>query len=427
MSIRDKYKATPTLVLKKVKEEEDIDLQSGRGSDFLSIDDGLNKFRIFPKHEGEETFFHKRGYHWVSYEKDGEIKRTNVPNSRVHGGTEMDMIDEYIKYARLILDASDPLDAKKLKDMVSYPTGIHMSTTWLLYANKIVKNKPDTFGLLEIKKLVRDAMNELSIIEDESEAMEMDPFTDPDEGKPILLTYNPNAKKASDYYKLQLSKNSLPLSEEEFERFEKVSPLSKLSLLQYGITQFETALEGLRIFDEENEIGIFETDEFQEIIETVKAQYDGKAGKDVEDIKTTKKSVVKGKKEEPATKKTVSKKVVVEEEAEDEPEAEEAEETNDVDEYEEMARPDLIKALRALDAEVKIYKSTTDDSLREQIRALVAVDEDEPEAEEAEETEEEVEEVKPVAKKPETKIKTAAAASGGAKLSLADIKNKLKK
>ena len=424
-SIRDKFTATKTAVLKKNKEEEDLNLNSGRGSDFLTIETGLNKFRIFPKHEGEEAFSHIRSYHWVSYEKDNEIKRTNVPNSRVHGGTDKDIIDKYISAVRSTLDAADADDAKKLKDMVSFPNGIHMSTTWLVYANKVVKGKPDQFGLLELKKTVRDAMNELSIVEDESEAIEMDPFTDPDEGKPILVTYNDKAKKAADYYKTQLSKNVLPLTDEELERFEKVQPLSKNGLLQYTIVQFETAVEGLRIYDEENEIGVFETDEFQEIIEEVKLQYDTKVGREVEE-KSTKKVATKE-----ATKKVATKKAVVVEEDDDEEEApfEEAEEDDDVveetaegDEYDEMERPELIKTLRSLDAEVKILKSMEDDTLREMIRERAGEGE---EAEEAEEEAEEAEEAPKTAKKVTTPVKTAAAASGGAKLSLNDIKARL--
>lgn len=429
-SIRDKYKATDTSILKKKKEEEDANLSSGRGSDFLTVEDGLNKFRIFPKHEGEEAFSILRNYHWVSYEKDGEIKRTNVPDSRTHAGTEKDIIDEYIKLARLTLDASDADDAKKLKDMVSFPNGLHMSTTWLAYANKIIgKDKAPQFGLLELKKTVRDGMNELSIIEDESEAIEMDPFTDPDEGLPLLITYNSKAKKAADYYLVQLSKKPVPLTEEELERFDKIQPLSKINLLQYTIVQFETAVEGLRIYDEENEIGIFEGEVFQDIIEEVKGQYDQSAGRDAEEeTKTTKKTVAKTT-TKPTTKTT--KKVVVEADeedeetpfVEDEETEEEPEEAVEADEYEEMDRESLKRAIKALDPEAKFMKSESDDDFRVRVRELAAGGD---EGEEGEEEAEEVEAPK-TAKKAAAPVKTATAATGGAKLSLADIKAKLNK
>lgn len=432
-SIRDRFQATSTAKLKEQKEQEDANLNSGKGSDFLTIEDGLNKFRIFPKHEGEESYSHIREYHWVSYEKDGEIKRTNVPNSIAHGGTDMDIIEEYIKFCRLTLDASDSDDAKKLKDMVSFPSGIHKSTTWLVYANKIVKNKPNEFGILELKKTVRDGMNEQAIIEDESEAMELDPFTDPDDGLPVLITYDSKAKKAADYYKVQLAKNKMALTDEELEKFDKVQPLSKIGLLQYNLTTFETALEGIRIYDEEHEINLFESDTFQAIIEEVKAQYDQSVGS--RDEKEGKKS------SKTTTKKTAGKKAAVKEEVEDDDDTEETEdieqededqededqEVQEGDEYDEMDRQQLIKTLRGLDPEVKIYKSTEDDSLREQIRALVEssfVGEDEEDEEEAEEEVVEEKPKKTVAKSAST-VKTAAASTGGNKLSLEAIKAKL--
>ncbi len=407
-SIRDKYKATSTKALKEIVDNENLLLKTGGGSDFLTLEDGLNKMRVYPKHEGEESYSIIYGRHWLTIDKEGEDKRVTVPNSKLHAGTEMDIIDEYIKFCQITLDANDGADAAKLKSLVAYQGGINMQTVWLAYAKKINKSGKDEFGVWEIKRSVRDGMNEQAIIEDESEAMELDPFSGADDGKPVLVTYNSKAKKPKDYYKVQLSKNSVPLSDEELEAFDKILPLSKLPFLQYSIETFELALEGLQWFDDTHEIGLFESDTFQAFIEEVREQYDASVG----GSKTETKKVVT----KPDTKKVVKKVTApVEEEVEDT--GEEAE--DEVDEYENMERPDLIRTLRALDSEVKIYKSTEDDTIREQIRAIVNAEDTGEEAEEAEEAE--PEEVVKEVKKPTT----AAAAGAKTKLSLNDIKAKL--
>ncbi len=411
-SIRDKYKATSTKALKEIVDSENLLLKTGGGSDFLTLEDGLNKMRVYPKHEGEESYSIIYGRHWLTIDKEGEDKRVTVPNSKLHAGTDMDIIDEYIKFCQITLDANDANDAAKLKSLVAYQGGINMQTVWLSYAKKINKSGKDEFGVWEIKRSVRDGMNEQAIIEDESEAMDLDPFSGADDGKPVLVTYNSKAKKPKDYYKVQLSKNASPLSDEEIEAFDKILPLSKLPFLQYSIETFETALEGLQWFDDTHEIGLFESDTFQAIIEEVKEQYDIPAG----GTKTeTKKTATK-----PDTKKVVKKVTApIEEEAEEdlpEEQQEEAPEEDEPDEYENMARPELIKTLRSLDPEVKIYKTTEDDVIRQQIRDIVNAEDNGEEPEPEEETVKEV-------KKP-----TTAAASGSkARLSLNDIKAKLGK
>jgi hypothetical protein len=272
MSLRNQFKATPVSDLKKVVKDEDSKISSGsRKTDFLEIKDGLNKFRLFPKHPSEESFYHMRAVHWMTVEDDkGEDRRTTIPNARIHAKWAKDPIEEYIKYVKENLSSTDADDADKIKKMVDWQGGMTLQTSWVCYAKKMVKDGADEFGVLEFKKTVRDGINDESIIEDEDESISVDPFTDPDDGKPLLITYNSKAKKAADYYKVQVSKSASALSDEELEKFSKATPLSELPMMQYTQETFELALNGIQHFDAEYEIDLFDTDEFQAIIEELR-------------------------------------------------------------------------------------------------------------------------------------------------------------
>ena len=65
MSLRNQFKATEVSKIKQAKQEEDAKISAGsRRAEFLEIKDGTNKFRFFPKHPNEDSFYHIRGVHW---------------------------------------------------------------------------------------------------------------------------------------------------------------------------------------------------------------------------------------------------------------------------------------------------------------------------------------------------------------------------
>ena len=359
MSLRNKFKATDVSSLKKNKQEEDSKISSGRGrTDYLDIDDGLNKFRIFPKHPEEELFYHIRGVHWCTIEgEDGKDGRRTIPNARIHANWPTDPFEAYIQLVKENLDSKDADDADKLKKLTGWETGLNLQTTWVCYANKMVKNKPNEFGLLEFKKTVRDALNDESIIEDEDEAIVIDPFTDPDDGKPVLITYNSKAKKAADYYKVQMSKTAVRLSDEELEKFEKVTPLSQLPQFQYTPEVFEQALEGIQHFDSEFEIDLFDTDEFQNLIEDMRENFNS--------VKSTKSTAVK----------STKKQQIVEDDDEEE---------EDGDKFDAMDRKELKTFISDNGLDIKVFKTTSDDEIRNSIRELYEEEEEELEEEEDE-------------------------------------------
>jgi hypothetical protein len=278
--LRNKFAGTSTKSLKKIAQEEDSQINTGGMGDFLPKNEGLNKFRWYPKHPGEETFLKMRCVHWLPKLKDnGELGRTTVPNARIHGGLSRDPIEAYIGFCQENLNAGEAEDAGKLKTITDWKGGLGMATSWIGYADKISKGTDGKtakqFGLLEINRTVRDGMNKESIIEDEDEAMEIDPFTPPDSGLPVLITYTAKGKKPTDKWKVQLSKNALPLTDKELEKFDKVTPLSNLPIFNYSVQDFEHGIEGLALFDEQNEINLFSTDEFQAILEEIRVEMAG--------------------------------------------------------------------------------------------------------------------------------------------------------
>lgn len=357
---RSQLKATKIKSLKKRIDADDA-MVGTNSNEYLNLEDGKTiKIRIFPAHPGGEDFYIPVKRYWLSFTTDdGETKRGYVLDSRTHGGTKMDVVDEYVKYAkRFIGNDSDKLEA--LVGTGPKANSLNPSYSWMCYAAKISGDEPLRAKLWEFKKTVRDLLNKLAMSEDDDEVIEVDPFTDPDEGLPISVTYNknPNRKKGEQYYDVVFPKKvtARPLTDEEIEYFMGLKPLTEI-ISRYGMRDFEKALEGLQNFDEYNEICLFEDDEWLEHLEEIKAQYDDE---DEEDEKPSKKSK-KSSKKEPEPK--------------DKEDDEEDDEKEDSDEFDDMDREALKKYVKKNGLDVKIKKSMDDDELRDAIReALKSAD-----------------------------------------------------
>ena len=407
-SLRSQLKATSIKRLQKQIDEDNAMVGAQNSTEYLNLEDGKTvKIRIFPGHPGAQDFYVAKKCYWLSFVgDDGETHRGTVLDSRVHGKTKFDVVEEYVKWAKKKIGN----DADKLEALVGNgpkSNSLNPQYSWLCYADKINGDDQLRAKIWEFKKMVRDAMNKLAFSEDEDEVIEVDPFTDPDEGLPIMVTYrkNPNKKKGENFYEVSFPKkvSARPLTDEEIEYFMTLKPLNEI-LSKYGMKDFERALEGLQNFDEENEIGLFDDDDWIEHLEEIKAQYDSDDSE--EDSEPKKKTAVKK-----AVKKAYAKSEDDEEEekdeAEDEEEDDETEEENDEDgdEFDSMDRVALKKYITANGLEISVKKSMSDDDLRNAIRAAAKSDE----ADEAEDEEEddETEEEAP------------------AKVSLSDIRKKL--
>ena len=388
-SLRSQLKATSIKRLQKQIDADNEMVGTGSSTEYLNLEDGKTiKIRIFPGHPGQEDFYVAKKCYWLSFRTDdGEERRGTVLDSKVHGGTKYDIVEEYVKYAKKFIGN----DADKLEALVGNgpkSNSLNPQYTWLCYADRVNGDDQLRAKLWEFKKMVRDAMNKLAFSEDEDEVIEVDPFTDPDEGLPINVTYrkNPNKKKGENYYEVAFPKkvSARPLTDEEIEYFMSLKPLSEV-IGKYGMRDFERALEGLQNFDEDNEIGLFEDEAWLEHLEEIKAQYDAD---DEEDEAPKKKTAVKKttvKKTAPAPEEDDEDADEAEGEDDEEDDAEEQE--NDGDEFDDMDRSELKKYISKNGLNVSVKKSMSDDDLREAIRAASKATDDDEEEEDDDEVE----------------------------------------
>ena len=421
-SLRDQFRPTSVKSLKKVAEEDEKMLGIS-SNEYLQLEDKKTiKVRIFPAHPGVESFYVRRKCYWLPFQRnDGDMGRTSVNDSVIHCGTKMDLIDEYFKAAKkLVAGDSDKMDALTGRD------GLLPSYSWICYADKI---QPDTelkAKLWEFRKVVRDALNRLTFTEDDDEAIETDPFTDIDEGLPVMVSYNktPNRKKGENYYDVAFPKKPTPraLTDSELEYFSKLKPLNEV-IGKYSISDFDRALAGLQIFDEENQIGLFEDDDWLEKVEEIRAQYSD--DDDEKPSKKSKKTVKKSKKteddedddedvkdsneveDEDDDDEKPSKKTEDDEDDDDETEEDSEEDETEDDELSDLDRSELKKFIKDKKLEIVVKKSMSDDDLRDAIREKLNSDDEDSEEDDDEDSEEDV--------KPKAKI------------SLDDIRAKLKK
>ena len=98
--LRGQLKATFIKKLKKRVEEDDKIVGASGNNEYLNLIDGKTlKIRIFPAHPGNEDFYVPKKCYWLTItNKDGEERRTTVLDSKIHGGTKYDIVEEYVKF-----------------------------------------------------------------------------------------------------------------------------------------------------------------------------------------------------------------------------------------------------------------------------------------------------------------------------------------
>lgn len=363
MSLRKKFKATKVdTIAKQEKRVEQVTPKSNNSrAGYLDIDEGSNTFRIFPSHEEEKSFCYPKTVHWIPQEveekdKSGDpikdksgnpkmiIKNLPIFNSRIHGGTAKDIIEEYCAFAEKTLtdECQDQEQlSKDLDKLYNWKTGIKPKTSWIMYAKKIKfddrgKIAKEEFGRLEAPTSVKDKMNELA--SSGRGPVQLDPFTDCDDGKAITIDYD-KKETPQNKYKVALEwQDNWPLTDEELEDFEKQEPLFKIFEGAYKRSDFEKALEGLRIFDEQNKFNLFEYSEWTDICEEISAYY-------------------------PETDEESSN-----ESSDDNEEETNSDNSEEEDALTEMDRDELIQFINEQEFEIRVMRKDTAETLRSAIR-----------------------------------------------------------
>lgn len=321
---RSKFKAAKLEANKAVAEQAESTLKQnlgGKRGDYHKIDEGVNYFRIMPPHSPEDPSWQPKVVTWLEVlidETDGDGNLTGkkvrkgrpIFDSRIHGGTPKDIIDQYIFFVKkkVYEEEQDQESAKKKLFPIfgyrdskgAWHPGILPNSSYVCYATKNGIT-PDNLGRLELYKGEKDKVEELNIDEGSDEPILTDAFSDPDEGVELVVILQKNEKgKNEKVFKkrepnLKGFKGSDKLKAlEEFEESQVVpdSVLKKLSEMDslkemfkgaYKRSDFEKALEALQFLDEKHEFGVFQMDEFLDVVEEI----DGYYSEDAEESTTT--------------------------------------------------------------------------------------------------------------------------------------------
>lgn len=388
---RSKFKATSVAATKQADQEVEqvTGKNGGRGpsADYHKIIDGMQYHRIYPPHPVDEGQLYAvpKGVHWIpqevpEFDKQGNIVKNNkdevvtkianrpIFNAKIHGGFKKDIIEEYIAFAQKIANDTYATE-KERKDFLDPITGgyeskydgIMLRQSWVMYTDMLEVDKNGeivrkVLGRLDIGKAIKNRLNAIAATESGNEPLGTDPFTDPEEGRAISILYNKKASKPQDYYTTEVyaplipgAKGQIrlyPLSDSDLEKFETYPSLKKMFIGVYDRKMFDNAVKGLKMFDDEHELGIFAYDEFLDICEelSVELPEDGEA------------TSGEGEKEESG------------------------------DQFDKMDRDELKAYIRESKLSIIVNKTLTDDAVRDAIRDAVANKGPEETEEEEEET-----------------------------------------
>ena len=251
--------------------------------DYLSIDEGTNKFRILPAHpesDPKNRYSQQKYASWLPYFKKDEEgnftdKKGNRPflNARIHAGQEKDIIEEFIKSATKIIQSSDDLTTKekgeKIKALSDFKTGIKHQSKYVCYATKV---GDDERGLLELSNGIKKKLDDISLAEYEEEPDGDDIISDPESGVVITIKYD-KSKPNTEKYSVQQGRKVTPISDEDLEWW--FAEDSLVEILQnsviYNQATIDRALESLKIYDEDLELDVINSDEFQAIAQEIKS------------------------------------------------------------------------------------------------------------------------------------------------------------
>lgn len=283
-------------------------------TDILKIESGINIFRLYPAHpdtDGSYSQILKQVYLPIMKEDRGPDKKVmidpktghpimkegmkSVFDSRLHARTQKDLVDEYCKFAAVMAKELFPGDDNKQKQYLMPITGspfqpggkqefkgIQYQVSYIAYAEKILPGDKREFGRLQYKNAVRKRFLDLSFIESTSSPLGYDPFSGPDDGRAVCVTFD-RSQLPADMYKVDFYAPMIPgtngqiqlfpISDESLEAFMKLKSLHELYVGSYKRSDFEIALDGLSYFDNKYGYKIFEEPAFMTIVEELNQYY----------------------------------------------------------------------------------------------------------------------------------------------------------
>lgn len=274
---RSMFEDTPIRKLKTANKADDERAGSSNRTSNIKLKNGKNTIRLAPKFKGEASFIIQRKSTWMSVTgNEGDLVRRPVNDSKLHGGTALDIIQEYFRIAAQKLGGSKAGQAK-LAIFADRDKGLATKVSYVAHVWQRVEEEGVVswhFGEYEFTKSVRDGIDSAAVAEDEDEEITVDPYTPIKTGRCIIITYNNQAKVAKDYYKVGISSKATPLTEEMLSELAATTSLTSKYRGTYKLRDFEQALDGLEKYDGTHGLDICETAEWEEAVEKVRAQYE---------------------------------------------------------------------------------------------------------------------------------------------------------
>lgn len=302
---RSKFKGAKLSKLRETKEQADKKdvrlLGSSEGRvNFLSVEEGRNEFRIMPPHNPNDPTYRPLRAAMLECElpvfEDGketgkfEFKNKKIFIATQHGNEALrklgkDPIETYIKYVN---DEASLIDGKDEKQKFLSPIrgwrgrdgkwnwGILPSTSFVCYAVK-----DNQLGRLELwNSWVKEMDKIMALIEEEEdEVLDIDPFSDPDEGYPLVIKKEKNEKDRWEYTVDRLNPKKRQswdefceenrVTDEQLKELYEKESLTELYVDCYTKRDFDLAINGLRLFDKKFKFNIFENDEFLDELEEI--------------------------------------------------------------------------------------------------------------------------------------------------------------
>ena len=305
---RSKFKGAKLSTLKETKEKADdsnVRLLGGGNNNrpnFHEVKEGRNVFRVMPPHNPEDSTYQPFRSAMLECElpemKDGketgkmEKKLKKIFIATVHGNAETrklkkDPIELYIKYVSEMAALYDDKDERQkfLAPITGYRAkdgkwvwGIMPSTSFICYALGDKK-----LGRLELYDKWIKEMDKITakIEEEEDQPLDRDPFSNPDEGYPLIVEKNKNDKGKFEFLIDRLTPKKRQswddfceehrVTDEQLKELSEKESLKDLYVNVYTKRDFELALNGLQLFDQKYKYGIFENDEFVKELKEIEA------------------------------------------------------------------------------------------------------------------------------------------------------------
>ena len=263
--------------LNVIQEQNKEIASSSKKREYVQIKEGTNKFRVFPAHldsDPKDRYAQKKTVVWLPYKNDdGKISNRSYLNAVLHAGQEKDLAEEFQRVAVELIQADKSLTTKdkglKLNGLSDYKTGIKHQGKYMAY---VEDTSTGDRGLIEFSYGVKKKLDAISLAEIEEDPDSPDVISDPNEGYGITIKYD-KSKPNNDKYSVQLGRKKAPVSDESlawwFEEDSLVEILHTSVNYHKGI--IDSVMAGLKIYDEDNELGVVDSDEFLAIFDELKS------------------------------------------------------------------------------------------------------------------------------------------------------------